>query len=274
MSKLRFAALLAASLCAAPGLAQSQDPAGHVLWLFGQVERVSVDGAVRTLAKDDAVYEGDVIRSAPGSSAQLIMRDEALIALRAESSVKLSKYRYGGHVDGAERAIVELIRGGLRSVTGAIGRTNKEDYQLKNESVVIGIRGTDHETYATDSGTFNRVTLGGTYLQNSGGRVDLAPGEVGFVSMLPGSMPSRLERTPEFMHLAALSVGNTGPQPRGQAPSDDRRLTAGSPTLELPTVAPALPAPTLGEYSRQKGWGNGGRCDGPCVDPLKFKGRK
>jgi hypothetical protein len=274
MSKWWWAAVVAVLLSAVPGMALSDEAAGHVLWLFGQVERVGVDGTVQTLAKDDAVYEGDLIRSAPGSSAQLIMRDEALIGLRAESSVKLAKYRYGGHVDGAERAIMELIRGGLRSVTGAIGRTNKDDYQLKHETHVIGIRGTDHETYVTDSGTFNRVTLGGTYLQTPDGRIDLAPGEVGFASKLPGSTPSRLQRTPEFMQFAALTRGNTGPQPRGQAPSDDRRLTAGSPTLELPTVSPALPAQTLGENSRQKGWSNGGRCDGPCVDPLKFKGRK
>jgi hypothetical protein len=274
MSKFQWAASLAFFLSAVPGVALSDEPAGHVLWLVGQVERVGADGAGRPLAKGDPVYQGDLIRSAAGSSAQLIMRDEALIALRAESSLKLAKYWYAGHEDGLERAIFELIKGGLRSVTGAIGRTNKANYELRHETHVVGIRGTDHETYVTDAGTFNRVTLGGTYLQSPDGRIDLVPGEVGFVSKLPGSAPSRLERTPEFMQLAALSRGNAGPQPRAQAPSDDRRLTAGSATLELPTVSPALPAQTLGDNSRQKGWVNGGRCDGPCLDPLKLKGRK
>lgn len=268
MSKVRFAAVLAACLSAAPALAQSQNPAGHVLWAFGQVERICADGVVKRLAKGDPVFEGDVIRSAPGSHAQLVMSDEALLAVRAESSLKLSKYSYQGREDGTERAIIELLKGGMRSVTGAIGRSNKENYQLKNEMHVIGIRGTDHEIFATDGGTFNRVTLGGTYLQSPEGRVDLAPGEVGFVSMAQGSTPVRLERTPEFMQLAALSNGNTGPQLRASSVGDERRLQTGdgASALNLSTASPALPSKALGENSRQQGWSRG-------ADPLKDNGK-
>jgi FecR protein len=273
MSRLRFAAILAASVCAAPTFAQSQQPAGHALWAVGHVERVGTDGTVVRLAKGDPVFEGDVIRSAPGSHAQLVMSDDALIAVRAESSLKLSKYSYQGREDGTERAIIELLKGGMRSVTGFIGRTNKENYQLKNEMHVIGIRGTDHETFATDSGTFNRVTLGGTYLQSSEGRVDLAPGEVGFVSMVLGSTPMRLERTPEFMHFAALS-SNTGPQLRGSSAGDGRRLQNGNgSSLNVSAASAALPVQTLGENSRQQGSSKGGRCEGSCADPLKLNGK-
>ena len=87
------------------------------------------------------------------------MSDDALVAVRAESSVKLTKYSYHGVEDGTERAVIDLLKGGLRSVTGAIGRTNKESYQLRNDMHVIGIRGTDHETYANEAGTFSRVTM-------------------------------------------------------------------------------------------------------------------
>jgi len=224
MWKFCFAAIVAACLAAVPGVAWSQQPAGHALWVFGQVERVGADGAAKPLAKGDAVFEGDVIRSGAGSHAQFIMSDEALLAVRAESSLKLSKYTYGGREDGTERAIIELLKGGLRSVTGTIGRHNKENYQLKNEMHVIGIRGTDHETFTTDAGTFNRVTVGGTYIAGAGGRIDLAPGEVGFASRTPGSAPLRLERTPAFMHLAALSRADAGPGPRSVSTSDERRL--------------------------------------------------
>jgi hypothetical protein len=276
MSKLKLAALFAASVCTAPVAAQTLEPAGQVLWSFGVVERIGADGAAKPLAKGDPVFEGDVIRSASGSHAQLVMSDEALIAVRADSSVKLTQYRYPGREDGSERALIELLKGGLRSVTGAIGRSNKENYQLKNEMHVIGIRGTDHETYATERGTYNRVTMGGTYLESSGARVDLLPGETGFASMQAGAAPSRLERTPEFMHLAALSTGNSGPKPRGYAASDDRRLQAAEGvSASAPVAAPAsatairaLPIPAFGVGNNR-----GGRCDGPCSDPLRSNGR-
>jgi hypothetical protein len=289
MSKLRFAAVLAACLLAAPGLAHSRQPAGHALWVFGQVERVGADGVAKPLAKGDAVFEGDVIRSAAGSHAQFVMTDEALVAVRAETSVKFTKYTYAGREDGTERAVIELLKGGLRSVTGAIGRHNKENYQLKNEMHVIGIRGTDHETFTTDTGTFSRVTVGGTWLQGSGGRIDVAPGEVAFASRQAGVAPRRLERTPEFMHLAALSrvVDSGGPGLRAASASDQRRLeksssapsSAAAPSAAsaaLPGMAAAaLPPQSFGETVVPKavGSGKGGRCDGPCVDSPKHNGK-
>lgn len=269
MSKLKLCALLVSAICAAPAAAQAQEPAGRVLWSLGQVERVGADGVAKPLAKGDAVFEGDVIRSAAGSHAQLVMSDEALLAVRAGSSVKLTEYRYAGREDGSERAVIELLKGGLRSVTGAIGRSNKDSYQLKHETHVIGIRGTDHETFATQEGTFNRVTLGGTYLKSDGGQVELAPGETGFVPMRLGAAPSRLDRSPDFMQLAVLSSGNTGPRLRGFGADDERRLHKSLTQVLAPSAAgPVLPAQAEGH-----GWGRGGRCDGPCADVLKNRNK-
>jgi hypothetical protein len=68
MSKQRIAtAVMAACLLAMPRPSWSQEAAGHILWAFGQVERVGADGVAKPLAKGDAVFEGDVIRSAAGS---------------------------------------------------------------------------------------------------------------------------------------------------------------------------------------------------------------
>ena len=266
MAHLRFAAVVVAGcLVAAPRAALSEVPAGPIVWAFGQVARVGADGVAKPLAKGDAVFEGDTIRSAAGSHAQLVMSDEALIAVRAESSVKLTKYSYHGVEDGSERAIIDLLKGGLRSVTGAIGHTNKENYQLRNDMHVIGIRGTDHETYANDAGTFSRVTLGGTYIQAPSGRIDVAPGEIAFASRRNDLVPQRLERTPEFMQMASLSRGNTGPRLRGPSAGDERRLQRGTDAaggVSTAAAAAALPAQTLGDSTIGKSLGKG-------LDPLK-----
>ena len=288
MSRQRIAtAVVAGCLMVMPRLGWSQEAAGHILWAFGQVERVGADGVAKPLAKGDAVFEGDVIRSAAGSHAQLVMSDEALVAVRAESSVKLTKYSYHGVEDGTERAIIDLLKGGLRSVTGAIGRTNKDSYQLRNDMHVIGIRGTDHETYANDAGTFSRVTMGGTYIQAPSGRIDVAPGEIAFASRRNDLAPQRLERTPEFMQVASLNRGNTGPQLRGPSASDERRLQksadaaslgvspVGSPVGASPAAAAAvLPSQTLGDGTVQKGVAKGRLIDpvsGQRIPPGKLK---
>jgi hypothetical protein len=273
MLKLGLSALLAAWIAAVPALAQEAQPAGTILWAIGKVERIGADGTVQRLAKGDPVFEGDTLRTAAGSQAQLVMSDEALIAVRAESSVKLSRYSYQGREDGTERAMIELLKGGLRSITGAIGRSNKDNYELKNDMHVIGIRGTDHETFVDATGTFNRVTLGGTYLQSSGERVELAPGETGFASRQAGAAPALLERTPEFMHLAALNGSESGPNLRGFSSGDAYRLQGG---LSTPGSGPmgvgaggglSLPGLGVGAYGR------GGRCEGPCADFVRNNSR-
>jgi hypothetical protein len=152
---------------------------------------------------------------------------------------------------------------------------------------VIGIRGTDHETYANDAGTFSRVTMGGTYIQAPSGRIDVAPGEIAFASRKSELAPLRLERTPEFMQVASLNRGNTGPQLRGPSASDERRLQksadlsplgaspgAAPPGASPAAAAPVLPSQALGDGTLQKGVAKGKAIDPvtvPKIPPGKLK---
>lgn len=250
---------------------RAQESAGQVLWTFGQVERVT-DGVARPLSKGDTVFEGDEVRAASGSHAQLVMSDQALLAVRPDSSVRIDAYVYRGGEAAGERALMELLKGGMRSVTGAIGYRNKDDYRIRTRTHLIGIRGTDHETFVTEQGTYSRVTVGGTYLQSADGRLDLTPGQVGFASLLPGIAPSRLERTPEFMHHAVLRGSNAGPALRDSASIDRQRTLKrgpGDPSGAAPMPgSPALGSPALAGDSHRRGFGAGGRCGGPCADLL------
>jgi hypothetical protein len=255
--------VLTAAVAAAnfAGTASAQEAAGTVLWSMGQVERLSAAGTAKVLSKGDEVFEGDTIRAAAGAHAQLRMRDEALLAVRPDSQMRLETYAYRGAEDGTERAVIELIKGGMRSITGAVGRNNKENVLTRTPTVLIGIRGTDHETFVTSEGTYDRVSVGGTYLQSAGGRLDLDAGQIGFASLTAGAGPSRLDRTPEFMQIAAIVNGNTGPALRLDSSGDRGRLAKDLPGAALRGAAPAVPAAVLVD-------GKGGRCGGPCSDPL------
>jgi len=281
MSSNRIYALLAAIAVLLPASALAQQAAGHVLWVSGQLASVGPDGVAKPLAKGDGVREGDTVRTGANSHAHLLMNDQGLIALRPESSLRVASYAYEGRKDGSEHARLELIKGGMRSITGAIGRTRKQNYKLETQTASIGIRGTDHETFVVPgSGTYNRVTLGGTYVQTAQGRIELAPGEVGFAG--PSAAPSLMERTPEFMHVASLQGPYRVTAMRVGAPGDERRLQVpfgapftngviahGKRMLPQHVTMPVLPAQALGE---NRGWGKGGRCGGPCAE-LKLDGK-
>jgi hypothetical protein len=215
-------AALALALCAAG--AQAQETAGRVIFALGDAQRIAPAGGPAPLLRGDAVLEGDLVRTGADSHLQLLMSDGARIALRPGSELRVKSYR-------DELALFELVRGAFRSITGAIGRRDRERYRVESSRVVLGIRGTDHETLlrtaGEGAGTYNRVSAGGTYLQTLEGRVDLDPGETGFASLAPGKAPVRLPGTPGFMLAKLPPAGEaSGPALRDAPDFDERRLEA------------------------------------------------
>lgn len=259
---LSSAAALAFALL--PMSANAQQAAGQVIWTSGEVAGISPDKIARPLVKGDMVHPGEVISTGPDSHAQILMTDQGMIALRPESSLRLTTYTYQGRNDGSERAVMDLIKGGIRSITGAIGGSNKKNQILRTNNALVGIRGTDHETFLQPgAGTYNRVTMGGTYLQGARGRVDLEPGQTGWVSL--AAAPALIQHTPEFMHLTRVAV------PAG-APFNEGVIAHGKRTLPEQAALPLLPAQAWGENAHVNGWGKGGRCAGPCDTGVLQKG--
>lgn len=267
MSRSQVHAAIVAAVVLLPAGALAQPVAGQVLWVAGHVEAINPDKTIRVLAKGDAVHPGEVISTGPESHAQVLMTDQGLIALRPDSSLRLTSYTYQGRNDGSERAVLDLIKGGMRSITGAIGSANKDNQLLRGGNVMVGIRGTDHETFLQpDAGVYNRVTLGGTYLRTPQGRIDVDPGQIAFASF--DAPPARMQRTPDFMQLTHAAV------PAG-APFNQGVIAHGRQMLPEQAAMPQLPAQALGDNVQAQGWGSIGRCAGPCnADVLNGKGGK
>ncbi len=216
----RFLAALCLLTAALPVLAD----AGAVQFVSGEVRILHPDGRETVAIKGTRIREGDTVITGGDGHAQLAMADEALLSLRPDTSLRFDAYRYGGREDGSEKGILGLIKGGFRTLTGLIGRSNRQNYQVRTPTATIGIRGTDHEPFyippagwsgapGVDPGTYDRVISGATFLETEGGRLDLEANQVGFVPPDSRALPARLERMPDFMRA--------GPAMRG--PGGDRR---------------------------------------------------
>jgi hypothetical protein len=57
------------------------------------------------------------------------MDDNALIAMRANTFLKIEAYRAEGGAD--DSAVFRLLRGSFRSVTGWIGKNNPKNYAVR-----------------------------------------------------------------------------------------------------------------------------------------------
>ena len=73
---------------------------------------------------------------------QIRFADGAYVSVHPDTTLRVDEYSYAvGQADEA-RSIMSLLRGGLRTVTGLIGRRRMEAWKLETPVASIGIRGT------------------------------------------------------------------------------------------------------------------------------------
>lgn len=149
----------------------------RVDFAVGNVVALAPSGEARALAKGAAVASGETVRTDAGARAQLRFDDGALVSLQPQTDFRLDDYHYAGRADGQERGFFSLLKGGLRTITGLIGRGNRDAYKVTTSVATIGIRGTEYTlaysgadrlAVATGEGTIEVCNGAGCALLTSG----------------------------------------------------------------------------------------------------------
>jgi hypothetical protein len=171
MIKHGICGLLVTGLALAVGNASLAADAGTVTFASGTVsaERQPAE----PLARGDTVLVEDFVITGEASRAQLQMIDDAKIAIRPNSRLHVEEYVYASEESAPGSAVVtsddnssvlNLVKGGFRTITGAIGREDPSDYEVRTAVGVLGIRGTDFAVLLCrgDCDTAPGVTPGAT----------------------------------------------------------------------------------------------------------------
>lgn len=132
----------------------AQSTAGKTLIAKGKVKANAEDSS-RNLKRRSIIFDNDVITTGDNSKAQLRMLDGGMIALKENSELQITDYRFSDE-NSRGSVVMELVKGGLRSVTGAIKAENG-DYNLKTPTGSIGVRGTHYEVELIDGDMFIAV---------------------------------------------------------------------------------------------------------------------
>lgn len=108
----------------------------------GQLSARSLSGAQRPLASGASVNEGETIITGRDSLAVVAFPDNARVTLQPGSQLVIRNYRYDKDQPGKGESVLELIRGGLRAVSGLIGKLAPQSYRVETPVATIGVRGT------------------------------------------------------------------------------------------------------------------------------------
>ena len=130
---------LAASLLAS-GAAVAQDSTGMVVASRGEVIALS-NGGSRELKQGDFIFVADEIITSNRSFAVLQFQDGAKVTVRPDTTLLIEQYLYNGNDD--DEATLNLVSGGLRVITGAMAKSNPENYKVRTPVALMGVRGTE-----------------------------------------------------------------------------------------------------------------------------------
>jgi hypothetical protein len=199
--------------------------AGEVTHISGAVMARKADGQSRILSVKSEVQEGDVLATADNSYARVKFTDGGEVVLRPATQLKIDAFKFDEQRPQSDGMVLSLLKGGMRAVTGLLGRRNPAAVRVATPSATIGIRGTTfHAEIAPPGGKLSpglyvQVIDGLIHVSNPAGSQNFSAGQFGYTPSLkqpPVLLPSNpgMQFTPPPSFSAPptgmMGVGKSG----------------------------------------------------------------
>lgn len=147
-------------------------PVATITHLSGPLAVRKADGTTKTLAIGSKIDAGDTVVTEKRTYARLKFTDGSEVTLKPNSQFKVEHYSYDHARPKDDAGSFSLIKGGLRTITGQIGkRGNQDSYRMKTPTATIGIRGTIYDAHFCQGSGCGATIQPGLYLAVTDGSV-------------------------------------------------------------------------------------------------------
>jgi hypothetical protein len=197
----------------APAAASSMPAIAQAIWVKGAVIATGPDGAPRTLTRRAVVYEHDVVTTDKTSTGEIGFTDGSLMTLNNDSSIKIDEYKFKAGGGTAEnKSVMGLVKGGFRTITGAIPKENPDGYKINTPVATIGVRGTEFVTQLSPlKGLLLKIEKGSIIVINAGGSMDLTKCSSGTGSCEDYGVVKNFDIKPESTDKMPSEMANAAP---------------------------------------------------------------
>ncbi|MDT8405368.1 FecR domain-containing protein [Sulfuriflexus sp.] len=196
--------------------AATEASAGKIVLLIGKASVIDAAGKPRKLKRGGTFFEGDTFETQKKSFVKLKYTDGGVMLLRPETKLVVEEFR--NPEKGVGKSVFNLVKGGLRAVTGAVAKKDPSTYKLKTPVATLGVRGTDYVVRycsgncgdlanlgvpAPQDGLYTGVSSGGIVLTNGGGSRQYNAGQFGYATSW-NTPPEQLADAPGILKVDNL----------------------------------------------------------------------
>jgi hypothetical protein len=190
MRQRTFKFVLAAAMVTVVSCPAAVASGGTVVKVEGTAS-VERGGRQLPLAEPFPVQSGDTVKVAEQSKVQLHFQDDSVFALASGTDLRIEQFTLA-RKENAGSAIFSLLRGGLRTITGLIGKGTRDTYEMRTPMATIGIRGSAYSAILCAStcsatgkfkaGLYLYAESGLIIVGNTAGKLNLKAGQTAYVA--------------------------------------------------------------------------------------------
>lgn len=251
-------------LASTPLLAAQQ--AGKVISVSGTLLAVAADGRQRELRRRSRFFEGDVLKTGSASRAQIRFLDGAIMALRADTEFRVDSFSFKNSDNSEDKSIGTLIKGGMRTITGVIGKADQGSYRMNTPVATIGVRGTIYEAVMAKELSV-AAWQGAITVTNDAGSMELGRGaDFNFARIASqAAVPAGLLQPPAVMQQSGVDAGaaparqeegdaaTSGPTPESKSGGDAGAAASGDEAPVDPATGEPVAPVAAGKRTLQGG---------------------
>lgn len=196
----------------------------------------------------ERVDPGAVVATGKGGLALLRFDDGQAVAVAENTEFKVAEYTYVPNDPKQDRSVFDLVKGVLRSVSGALAHRSPQNFALRIPQATIGVRGTDFMAGLANQG-YMQVTQGAISVTNAAGSVTFTAGTTATVasattlatSIAASALPASIASS--FSQLGSLTIAGAAGAGAGAGAGAASGAAAGGITVgAVSAVAAAVAA--------------------------------
>ena len=119
-------------------------PVAEVEYVRGIAIVQQDNASPRIMGKGSVLAQGDRISTSDGSLAIVKLQDGTRMTVRPSTELVLTQFKYDTNSTD-NSMVLNLLRGGLRAITGLINKNGAGTARIQTNTATIGIRGTDFD---------------------------------------------------------------------------------------------------------------------------------